>query len=206
MFGNMGGASAFIAGGLVPLATFAAPQPSTTDSPLVTRLKRAHAIVSSCSMVSLLISVMFSTMSSNKLRETVVSSTVSLKALLVEGEFALPWLGCNAHFVFGLCGFAATVGLNAWLTYGGAVGRAVSCLVASALLLMLSVVNDAVSTKMGEVSVGSTVLNLFSRYAALLLRSMVAGRRVLVLGAVTFAALGIALAAKALCDGCDGAE
>ena len=44
LFGNMGGAAAFLAGGLVPLSTFAAPRPTEGDSPNRLLLLRAHAI------------------------------------------------------------------------------------------------------------------------------------------------------------------
>ena len=74
-----------------PLSTFAAPQPGTDDTPLVRRLKRLHSVVSVCSLLSLLLAVMYATIATNKLNEGVVAQTASLKALLVEGEFALPW-------------------------------------------------------------------------------------------------------------------
>lgn len=197
LFGNMGGISAFIAGGLVPLSTFAAPQPSKDDAPLQKRLKRLHAITSSCSLVSLMIAVMYATITSNKLREAAVASTTSLKALLVEGEYALPWIGCNAHFILGLNGFATTVGLNVWLNFGGAVGKAVSCLVTSALIMMLSIVNDAIAVKSPTgVSVGGSVMSLLAKYASLLVGSVVSGRRVMVLVSLGFLIAGAVFAAK----------
>jgi len=199
LFANMGGASAFIAGGLVPLATFASPQPAKEDSVLIRRLKRAHAVLSSCSLVSMLIAVQYATISTNKLRETSVAATASLKALLVEGEFALPWIGCNSYFVLGLCGFAATVGLNVWLTFGRTLGKAVGFIVASALFLMISIVNEGIAAPgaMG-VRVGGSVVSLIARYVALLLHSMVDSRRVLVLGSVACACTGGLLAAMEL--------
>lgn len=197
LFANMGGASAFIAGGLVPLTTFAAPQPDPSDSPLTLKLKLSHAISAAFSLVNLLVSVMYATMTFNKLQETPVAATASLKALLVEGDFALPWVGLNSHFVLGLMGFACTAGLNVWLTYGGAVGKAVGCIVASALLMMISVVNDAVSARGAFGSrVGGSILSLFSTYTALLLKSIVTDRRVLVLGAVALGAAGTFFAAQ----------
>eukprot|EP00322_Chrysochromulina_rotalis_P010969 CAMPEP_0115852766 /NCGR_PEP_ID=MMETSP0287-20121206/13163_1 /TAXON_ID=412157 /ORGANISM="Chrysochromulina rotalis, Strain UIO044" /LENGTH=250 /DNA_ID=CAMNT_0003306833 /DNA_START=47 /DNA_END=799 /DNA_ORIENTATION=- len=199
LFGNMGGASAFIAGGLVPLATFAAPQVAKDDTPTARKLKSLHALLATCSLISLLISVMYSTVSTNKLREAYVAPTSSVKALLVEGEYALPWVGCNAHFVLGLFGFAATTGLNVWLTYGRGVGTAAGCLVTSALLLMLSIVNDAVaSSDPTGIRVGSSVLSLLSRYASLLFTSMMIKRRVMVAASLAFGAAGTALSAKAL--------
>ena len=162
LFGNMGGAAAFLAGGLVPLSTFAAPRPAEGDSPNRLLLLRAHAITAASSLLSLLVSVMYATISNNKLREAVVAPTASLRALLFEGEYALPWIGCNAHFVLGLLGFATTVGLNIWLTFGGAIGKVLVCAVCSALLLMLSIVNDAAGQGAGS------VLALLARYAQLL--------------------------------------
>mgnify|MGYP007024421792 CR=1 FL=1 len=104
-----------------------------------------------------MIAVMYATITSNKLREAAVASTTSLKALLVEGEYALPWIGCNAHFILGLNGFATTVGLNVWLNFGGAVGKVLTCAVCSALLLMLSIVNDAAGKGAGSLLAGSVV-------------------------------------------------
>ena len=71
LFGNMGGAAAFLAGGLVPLSTFAAPSPADGDSPNRLLLLRAHAITAASSLLSLLVSVMYATISNNKLRESV---------------------------------------------------------------------------------------------------------------------------------------
>lgn len=206
LFANMGGASAFIAGGLVPLTTFAAPMPSDGDSPVTAKLKKAHCIVAAFSLVNLLCSVMYSTITFNKLQETAVVATTSLKELLLDGDFALPWVGLNSHFILGLCGFAATTGLNVWLSYGGAIGKAVGCLVASALLIMISIVNDAVATRAGGalgLRVGGSILSLFSTYASLMLRSIVQGRRVLVLAAVVLGVASVLFGVKALAGDAD---
>ena len=197
LFGNMGGAAAFLAGGLVPLSTFAAPRPAEVDSPNRLLLLRAHAITAASSLLSLLVSVMYATISNNKLREAVVAPTTSLRALLFEGEYALPWIGCNAHFILGLLGFATTVGLNIWLTFGGAIGKVLVCAVCSALLLMLSIVNDAAGQGAGS------VLALLARYAQLLV-AVIQGRacggdpssRLLVLGSMGFAGAAAVLAVR----------
>ena len=190
LFGNMGGAAAFLAGGLVPLATFAAPSPSKDDSPNRLFLLRAHGITAATSLLSLLVSVMYATISTNKLSEVLVAPTASLKALLIEGDYALPWIGCNAHFIFGLLGFATTVGLNVWLTFGGAVGKVVVCAVCSALLLMLSIVNDAAGQGAGS------VVALLARYVQLLVAAALKGHRVLILGSLGFAAAAAVLAVR----------
>jgi len=190
LFGNMGGAAAFLAGGLVPLSTFAGPKPAEGDSPNRLLLLRAHTITAASSLLSLLVSVMYATISNNKLREAVVAPTASLRALLFEGEYALPWIGCNAHFVLGLLGFATTVGLNIWLTFGGAIGKVVVCAVCSALLLMLSIVNDAAGQGAGS------VLALLARYAQLLAAAVIQGRRLLVLGSLGFAVAAAVLAVR----------
>lgn len=192
MFGNMGGAAAFLAGGLVPLSTFAAPNPSPDDTRTRTLLLRAHAITAASSLLSLLISVMYATLSTNKLHEAVVAPTASLKALLVEGEYALPWIGCNAHFVLGLLGFATTVGINVWLNFGGAVGKVLTCAVCSALLLMLSIVNDAAGKGAGS------LLGIFARYFGLLVQACVGGKRLLVMGSLGFATAAVVLAVREL--------
>ena len=190
LFGNMGGAAAFLAGGLVPLSTFAAPSPVEGDSPNRLLLLRAHAITAASSLLSLLVSVMYATISNNKLREAVVAPTSSLKALLVEGDYALPWIGCNAHFVVGLLGFTATVGMNVWLKFGGAAGKVVVCAVCSALLLMLSIVNDAAGQGVGS------VVALLARYVQLLVVAVLKGRQLLILGSLSFAAAAAVLTVR----------
>ena len=144
------------------------------------------------SLLSLLISVMYATISTNKLREAAVAPTASLKALLVEGEYALPWIGCNVHFISGLLGFAATVGINMWLNFGGAVGKVAACAVCSALMLMLSICNDAASKGAGS------VLALFTRYVSLLLSSCVGGKRMLLMASLGFAVASVGLAVREL--------
>jgi hypothetical protein len=148
MFGNIQGTAALIAGGLVPLSSFAGPRPEASDSTLKRRLKRLHLFIACTSLVSQLLAVMYATLAKNMLAEAVVPATHSLKALLL-GEYALAWVGCNAHFLLGLFGFVSTVALNGWLSFGcqctsGGIGPALTCGVASALLLMLSAVNRAV--------------------------------------------------------------
>ena len=174
LFGNMGGAAAFLAGGLVPLTTFAAPTPSPDDSQEMKRMKRSYEFMGFTGISSLLISIIYATMSNNKLKETAVAATVSLKALLIEGDYALPWVGCNVHFILGLISFAATAGLNIWIKYGGVVGKAVICSAAAASAMILSIVNDAVAAKGPTgIRVGGSFLNLFSKYVSLLVSSVV---------------------------------
>jgi len=121
-----------------------------------------------------------------------VAPTASLKELLL-GEYALEWTGCNVHFIMGLCGFAATLGLNVWLGFGGAAGKAVACGVASTVLLMISIVNRAVSS--GDARVGHSVVGLFASYIKLLLASVLEEKRVLIVFSIC---LGIASAVLGL--------
>ncbi|KAL1526733.1 hypothetical protein AB1Y20_015429 [Prymnesium parvum] len=200
LFANMGGAAAFLAGGMVPLSTFAGPKPAPSDSPAVAKIKRVHAIVASSSLLSLLTSVMYATISNNKLRETVVGPTASVKALLV-GEYALQWVGCNAHFIMGLYGFATAVGINVWLNFGASMGKASACGASAALLLMLSIVNDAVSQRsQPDLSIGGSVFSLLIRYFVLLVQSMVAGRRALVFLSMCLGISAVYLAARAVTE------
>ena len=76
LFGNMQSTAAFIAGGLVPLSSFASPQLAAGDSRRVTRMKRLHMLISSASLVSELIAVVYATVSKNMLVEAVCTATL----------------------------------------------------------------------------------------------------------------------------------
>jgi len=179
LFGNMGGKAAFLAGGLVPLSLFAGPAPAPDDPPMRSWLKRAHQLITASSLLSLLVSVMYSAIAINQLTENSVAPTVSLRALLLSGKFALLWTGCNAHLFLGLFGLATAIAIHIWLKYGGSVGKAVMFSAASAVSLMLSVVNDAIAAHATDMPVGGSVVSLLLRYISLLLKAMVEGRRIL---------------------------
>lgn len=186
LFGNMQGTAAFLAGGLVPMASFAKPEIEAADSSATKRLKRAHLFLACVSLISELLAVIVATVAKNTLVEATVPATVSLKALLFETEFALPWVSVNVHFLLGLFGFVGTVALNAFISFGGAccVGPALTCGVASALLLMVSFVNRAVVA--GSAHAGGSMLGLVGRYTSLLLAEVFVGRKVLVGLALAF--------------------
>ena len=130
-----------------------------------------------------------------------------LKALLLEGGYALAWTGLNTHFIFGLFGFATTVGLNVWINYGGKVGTAMASLTVSALLLMLAIVNDAVAARgHAGLAAGGSALSLVYRYMVLLTRSCWEGHRKLVFGSLGFAAVGVVQALRALADSYESSE
>ena len=119
-------------------------------------------------------------------RAQVVPKTVSLKALLLESEYALPWTATNVHFLLGLFGFVTTIALNAWIEFGHSlkervsIGPALTCGASSALLIMLSAVNRAVAKPDAQaVRAGGSLLGLVKRYAYLLLREFFVGRKVL---------------------------
>ena len=78
-----------------------------------------------------------------------------------------------------------------WINYGGAIAKGVGCLVGAALVLMLSIVNDAVASKGADgVSVGGSVLSLLAKYVGLLFSAMLAGKRIMVLASLALAAAG----------------
>ena len=203
LFGNMQGTAAFIAGGLVPLSSFAGPTPGPDDSTRVKRIKKIHLFIACASLTSELMAVMHATVAKNMLAETVVPATPSLKALLIEGEYALPWTGCNAHFFLGLMGFVSTIAINAWLAFGGSpcgnIGPALTCGASSALLLMLSVVNKAVAkADANAIRAGGSLLGLIGKYLSLLLAEVFVGRKVLVGLAVGFGCAAAFFGAKAV--------
>ena len=208
LFGNMQGTAALVAGGLVPLASFAGPKPEASDSVKTKRIKRLHLFIACASLVSELLAIVYATISKNLLVEAVVPRTHSLKALLLEGEYALPWIGCNAHFLLGLFGFVCTVALNAWLAFGcvsaglgACIGPALTCGAGSALLLMLSVVNSAVAkADANAVRAGGSMLALLVRYASLLVREVVVGRKLLVGLALGLGAASVVFGVRAIRD------
>ena len=143
------------------------------------------------SLISELLTVVIATITRNMLVETAVPATASLKALLLEGEYAWAWCGCNVHFLLGLFGFVSAVTLNAFISFGGSccIGPALTCGVGSALLLMLSAVNRAVGA--GSVRAGGSLLGLLGRYGSLLLAEVFVGKKVAVALALI---LGVAAA------------
>ena len=110
----------------------------------------------------------------------------------VTGAVAASGRGSSGRFVLGLLGFVTTVGINVWLNFGGAVGKVLTCAVCSALLLMLSIVNDAAGKGAGS------LLGIFARYFGLLVQACVGGKRLLVMGSLGFATAAVVLAVREL--------
>jgi len=178
LFDNMRGPASMIAGSIVPLG-FLAKLPIAADGQVegwfARTLRRMYVLVTVASLTNVLLSVMYSTVASNQLTETVVAPAASVWAL-IQRDFNLAWLGTNAHFVAGIFGFMWMVGTRAYLSVtvsgqpcmvaASAVGMAVA-----GLLLMVSVVNRGVAAGGGgEMTYGNNFLALISKYIALLLK------------------------------------
>lgn len=138
LFGNMRVPASIILGSIVPL-TFAFELPKCGSEEANRRWHAVNLLLGTFSLLSELVAVMHSSIAVNKLTETAPALAPSVLALL-RRDFELAWLGTNVHFFFGLLGIAAMVGLRAGLALGVLPAAATS----SAVLLMMSVLNDGI--------------------------------------------------------------
>ena len=87
-------------------------------------------------------------------------------------DFNIAWLGVNAHFVFGMLGFAYMLACRTFLRYdGGRMGTGMAGLAFSGLLLMISIVNRGISSGSGNgLRYGKHFGSLVGRYVSKLLQ------------------------------------
>ncbi|CAE7527834.1 unnamed protein product [Symbiodinium pilosum] len=194
LFDNMRGPAALLAGAVVPLGFLAAPKIAKDDPTWLKRVKRMHYVIASIAICCHLTTVVWSTITVNKLNETAPPHVGSLMQLLKQ-HYELPWIGCNVNFIMGLLAFACllvtfSLASVTQASYG-LVSRPVACTVAAAICLMISIVNDGVSQGDGTagsgVRFGSNMFFLFGRYISLLAAHAVRGPRPLLLLAFVFA-------------------
>ena len=127
MFGNMRTPAALVAGACLPLG-FAFAFPSKEDTPQLRALKRANTALGFLAVNSELLSVVFATNAINRLTDEAGSATVmatSLAGLLKHDAFQQFWLGVYTHFILGIVGLVAMVGIRSWIAIGPRLGRPV---------------------------------------------------------------------------------
>jgi hypothetical protein len=173
LFNNMKLPATILAGAMVPLGLLSPLPLQHPDGEEETRfrvaLRHAYSVTAVLSLVSELISVMWSTVAVNKLIETTVRPATSVWDLL-KRDFDLPWAGTNAHFVAGMWGFMVLIAIRTYFYMGaGRLGRSVAGLCGSGLLLMVAIVNRGVAAGSGDgLRYGANVAHLVSHYVTLL--------------------------------------
>lgn len=175
LFNNMKTPASILAGALVGLG-IASPLPIETpegkvESRFQKTLRLAYTVVGVASLLSELMSVMWSTVAVNKMIETDIAPAASVWALL-QRDFDLEWAAVNAHFVLGMFGFCFLIGTRAYFQAGGGLmGQSVAGLAGSGLLLMVSIVNRGVASGGGAgTGFGGNVLSLIAHYALQLVK------------------------------------
>ncbi|GKY98267.1 hypothetical protein MPSEU_000784400 [Mayamaea pseudoterrestris] len=174
LFNNMKTPASIIAGALMPLG-FLNPLPMKNEEKPEGSFKRglrlSYQVVAMLSLLSELISVMWATVAVNQLTEMQIAPAESVWHLLIR-DFNVPWLGTNAHFVFGMLGFAYMLACRTYFHYdGGRMGTGIAGLAFSGLLLMISIVNRGVSSGSGQgLRYGRHVGGLFYSYVVKLMQ------------------------------------
>jgi hypothetical protein len=143
-----------------------------SESMLIRRLRKVYSVVALLSLLSNLIAVMWATEAVNQLTELFVAPAESAWHL-IQRDYEIQWVATNAHFVFGMFGFAFCIGLRCYLhagPYHPVLGRSLASLAVSGLLLMMSIVNRGVAVENGNFKGGATnVWSLLVKYIQLLI-------------------------------------
>jgi hypothetical protein len=143
-----------------------------SESMLIRRLRKVYNVVALLSLLSNLIAVMWATEAVNQLTELFVAPAES-PWHLIQRDYEIQWVATNAHFVFGMFGFAFCIGLRCYLNagpYHPVLGRSLASLAVSGLLLMMSIVNRGVAVENGNFKGGATnVWSLLVKYIQLLI-------------------------------------
>ncbi|CAE7725483.1 hypothetical protein AK812_SmicGene26168 [Symbiodinium microadriaticum] len=202
LFDNMRAPAALLAGAVVPIGFMASPKIVPDDPRWLKRVKRMHYVIASVAICCHLTTVVWSTITVNKLNERSPPPAGSLMQLLKQ-YYELPWIGCNVNFIMGLLAFACLLVTFSLASVSAAsynlVCRPVACTVAAAICLMISIVNDGVSQgdgAEGGLRFGSNMLMLFVRYVSLLAAHALKGPRPLLLLTFVFAGAAIYFVVK----------
>ena len=143
MFGNMG---ARAGRGRVPAARL---RVCGGEGGLVAQLRGAQlaTALGFLAVNSELLSVVFATNAINRLTDEAGSATVmatSLAGLLKHDAFQQFWLGVYTHFILGIVGLVAMVGIRSWIAIGPRLGRPVLMLTGAILLRLIAARNRSV--------------------------------------------------------------
>lgn len=190
LFSNMRVPAAFLAGAVIPLA-FAIPLPKT-DRPERDRLYYlTNLTLGVLAFASELLAVVYTTVACNKLTETVSAPSSTVFALLGR-DHELAWLGTNVCFLLGVFAACAMVVLRAALMANGSFAPLPTSLVAVAMLLMTSHINQGIADGDGAGSAfGTSFPSLLLRYGQLLAQQAASGTAPLVASALAVLAIGV---------------
>lgn len=163
LFGNMRVPAAFMAGTLISL-TFGIAMPGHEQ------VRKANVLLGVLSLLSELLAVVHSTVAVNKLIEIKPLPSSSVLTL-IERDFERDWLGTNVHFLLGLMGCTLMIGLRSYVALGARWGLVTAFATVSAVLLIVSIVNDGISSGDGMadgVRFGADFSSVMARYVRLL--------------------------------------
>jgi hypothetical protein len=194
LFTNIRVPAALVAGAVISLGYQAASRPNRqTDRPNERFLKLIHSMLCVVTLFNELIAVVWSTLVINKLHETNPEPAHQVIELLMR-DYELQWLGCNTHFLFGVLTLATATGVNVWIEWGASLGRFAAFSAGSSVLLMMSLINDAVAEGSGLIKGGNDAAplmrfgtsggSLIARYAQLLISHAFHGKRKVLIAAL----------------------
>ena len=140
------------------------------------KLERLHVVLGLLSVTSELIVVLWAAVAVNQLTERVYEPASSVWDL-IHRDCDLAWSAVNSHYILGIIGFTGMLWLRAYVMLLAASAskslmNAASTGTAAATCLMVSIVNRGVESGGGTTvdRYGNTILDLFTHYAALLLK------------------------------------
>lgn len=140
------------------------------------KLERLHIVLGLLSVTSELIVVLWAAVAVNQLTERTYEPALSVWDL-IHRDCDLAWSAVNSHYILGIIGFTGMLWLRAYVMLLAASAskslmNAASTGTAAATCLMVSIVNRGVESGGGTAAdrYGNTILDLFSHYAALLLK------------------------------------
>jgi len=170
LFGNMITPASILGGAIIPIA-FASGLDyvgSKDETKFAQFLRKVFPLVAVASLLSMLISVLWSSVTVNQLTENIPEKAASVWDLL-QRDFALEWAGVNSHFVLGMLGYMWLIATKAFFMGGGAPVFAIAM---SGMLSMVSIINRGVARGGGS-SVhryGSSIVGLLQTYVTLLFK------------------------------------
>mmetsp|Transcript_10320 Transcript_10320/g.30438 ORF Transcript_10320/g.30438 Transcript_10320/m.30438 type:complete len:237 (-) Transcript_10320:73-783(-) len=178
LFNNMKTPASILGGAMVGLG-FMGPLPKPPEGEeeqnFSKKLRKLHHFVAAAAFCSELIAVMWATIAVNQLTESPIAPAESVWHL-IQRDFDLEWAAVNAHFILGMFGFMAIVGIRVYLKAVEAGFSAAGCVsiassVGSGLCLLVSIVNRGVAAGGGNgMRYGATIFSLVTRYVSLLIK------------------------------------
>eukprot|EP00403_Amphidinium_massartii_P030285 CAMPEP_0178406324 /NCGR_PEP_ID=MMETSP0689_2-20121128/18853_1 /TAXON_ID=160604 /ORGANISM="Amphidinium massartii, Strain CS-259" /LENGTH=190 /DNA_ID=CAMNT_0020027361 /DNA_START=219 /DNA_END=791 /DNA_ORIENTATION=+ len=176
----------------MPLGFFASPREEKNDSATTKLVKHLHHLLSALAVGCLLTTVVWSTITVNRLTEGRAAPAESVVELIMR-DFELQWIGCNVNFLVGLMCFASTIITFSWVTFGIARST-LTCLVSGSLCMMISIVNQQIRCGAGAGLRFSNMPGLILRYWGLLFADVKCGANPLM-----FVAIGLFITSFVLC-------